>query len=217
MTPIILLLEGILIGFLASIPLGPIGIICIQRTLSGTHRSGFISGLGAATADTIFATLAVFSLSLMTDFITAHKLWFTAIGGILIIILGFTIFYKHVSRPGTRKRTKSGLLSDYFSVLLLTFTNPAYILVFITLFAAMGISSEGNHAVVNLLLVLGVLVGASSWWMILTTIISKLRKKFRLRHIWYINKITGGVVILFGALLILSLVVNLGPVSKILP
>ncbi|MDE5944757.1 MAG: LysE family transporter [Rikenella sp.] len=212
-----LLWQGLLVGFLASVPLGPIGVICIQRTLSGSHKSGFFSGLGAATADTIFATLAVFSLSFLTDFMTAHKEWFTAVGGILVIVLGVSIFNKRVRRPGQRTQTKSSLASDYFSILFLTLTNPAYILVFITLFAALGISSEGHSTGWNLLLLLGVLGGAASWWFTLTYVVSRLRRRFRLRHLWWINKITGGVIVLFGVLLVLSIVVDLGPVERILP
>ena len=217
MGSLLLFLQGLLVCFLASVPLGPIGVICIQRTLSGTHKSGFFSGLGAATADTIFATLAVFSLSFLTDFMELHKHWFTAIGGILIIVLGFSIFYKRVKRPSQRRQTRSSLLSDYLSILFLTLTNPAYILVFITLFAALGISSEGHHTAVNLLLILGVLIGAACWWFTLTYAVSKLRRRFRLRHLWWINKITGAVIIAFGMLLVLSIVVYLGPVEKILP
>ena len=217
MTPLIFLLQGLLVGFLASVPLGPIGVICIQRTLSGTYKSGFASGLGAATADTIFVSLAVFSLSFLTDFMELHKHWFTAIGGLLVIALGFSIFYKRVKRPSQRRQTKSSLLSDYLSILLLTLTNPAYILVFITLFAALGISSEGHSTLTNLGLLVGVLCGAACWWFTLTYAVSKLRRKFRLRHLWWINKITGVVIILFGILLVLSLVVNLGPVGRILP
>lgn len=217
MGSLLLFLQGLLVGFLASVPLGPIGVICVQRTLSGTHKSGFFSGIGAATADTIFAALAVFSLSFLTDFMDAHKVWFTAIGGILIIVLGFSIFYKRVKRPSQRRQTKSSLLSDYLSILFLTLTNPAYILVFITLFAALGISSEGHSTAVNVLLIFGVLLGAACWWFTLTYAVSMLRRRFRLRHLWWINKITGSVIILFGILLVLSIVVNLGPVGRILP
>lgn len=209
--------EGLLVGFLASVPLGPIGVICIQRTLNGTHQSGFSSGLGAATADTIFATLAIFSLSFLTDFMDAHKYWFTAVGGVLIILLGVSIFHKRVKRPSQRRQTKSSLVSDYVSILFLTLTNPAYILVFITLFAALGISSEGHATGWNLVLILGVLLGAACWWFTLTYVVSRLRRKFRLRHLWWINKITGGAIILFGALLVLNIVVDLGPVERILP
>lgn len=216
MNTLLLPLQGLLVGFLASVPLGPIGVICIQRTLNGTHRSGFVSGLGAASADTIFATLAVFSLSFMTDFMTAHKHWFTAVGGVLIILLGFSIFYKRVKRPSQRRQTRSSLLSDYLSTFFLTLTNPAYILVFLTLFAAMGISSEGGQTGGNLSLLVGVLGGASCWWFLLTYAVNKLRRRFRLRHLWWINKITGAVIVLFGILLVLSLAVDLGPMERIL-
>lgn len=212
-----LLWQGLLVGFLASVPLGPIGVICIQRTLNSGHTSGFFSGIGAATADTLFATLAVFSLSFLTDFMDSHKVWFTAVGGILIIVLGVSIFNKRVKRPSQRRQTKSSLLSDYFSILFLTLTNPAYILVFITLFAALGISGEGHAAGWNCALLLGVSAGAACWWFTLTYVVSRLRKRFRLRHLWWINKITGGLIVLFGVLLVLSIVMDLGPVERILP
>ncbi len=216
MDPIILLIEGLIVGFLASIPLGPIGVICIQRTLNGTRTSGFASGLGAASADTIFAFLAVFSLSFMTDFIHHNIIWFKAVGGILVIVLGFTIFYKRIKRPSQRNQTKSSLLSDYFSTFLLTLTNPAYILVFITLFASLGVNSGQNSFLENLLLIGCVLVGASCWWFLLTWTVDKLRRRFRLRHLWWINKITGSVIVAFGALVILSLIFNLGgPLSNL--
>ena len=108
------------------------------------------------------------------------------------------------------------MLSDYLSIFFLTLTNPAYILVFITLFAALGISSEGGQTGGNLSLIFGVLVGAACWWFLLTYAVNKLRRRFRLRHLWWINKITGAVIVLFGVLLVLSLVVDLGPVERIL-
>ncbi len=217
MNPVYMLIEGAVIGFLASIPLGPIGIICIQRTLSGTHRSGFYSGLGAAAADTIFAMLAVFALSFMTSFMDKYDYWFKAIGGILVIALGFSIFYKQIQRPGQQKKVKGTFLSNFFSTFLLTLTNPAYIFVFLTLFAALGINSSGEGNASNAFLVLGVFGGATCWWFLLTYGVDKLRSKFKMRHLWWMNKITGVVIITFGALIILSLVFDLGPVAKILP
>lgn len=204
-----MLFEGIAVGFMASVPLGPIGVICIQRTLNGNHRIGFVSGMGAATADTIYAILAVFSLSLVTSFIEDQMHWLKAIGGILVIILGLSIFYKKVGRARPGKGGRSTLLSNYLSVLFLTLTNPSYILIFVALFAAMGVSSADNGFLVNLMLIVGVLIGATSWWFSLTWLINKLRKKFSLRHIWWINKITGSIIMVIGILVILSLMVTL--------
>ena len=205
-----MLFQGMLVGFMASVPLGPIGLICIQRTLSADRWTGFISGMGAATADTIFAILAVFSLSFITSFIESKVYWLKAIGGIIIIIIGLTIFYKQVGRrPNVRKYKKSTLFSNYFSVFFLTMTNPAYIMIFVVLFAAIGVKSSDSGILLNFLLIAGVLFGASAWWFFLTWLINTVRHKFNLHHIWWINKITGSSIVLIGALIIISLVIKL--------
>lgn len=210
-----MIIEGAVIGFVASIPLGPIGIICIQRTLNGNRKTGFISGLGAATADTIFALLAVFALSYVTSFIEDKMYWFQTIAGLLLMLLGFSIFLKKVARPHpSRPNSGNSHLSNYLSVLLLTLTNPSYIFVFLALFAATGVSSTNSNVIHNMSLVLGVLIGASSWWFLLTWTINKLRKKFTLKSLWWINKISGGVIILLGALAIISMLFNL-PIPSI--
>jgi len=215
---IYMLFQGMLVGFMASVPLGPIGLICIQRTLSVNRTAGFISGMGAASADTIFAILAAFSLSFIMTFIEDQIYWLKATGGILVIILGLTIFYKRVGRPAVGKSTKGTLLSNYFSIFFLTFTNPAYILIFVALFAATGVKSPDSGIFLNLLLIAGVLVGASSWWFLLTWLINKVRRRFNLHHIWWINKITGIIVVIIGALIILSLMIKLPPgVQRIIP
>lgn len=204
-----LILQGIAIGFMASVPLGPIGVICVQRTLSGSRNTGFVSGLGAATADTLFAMAAIFMLSLVTSIIDDYKMWFQAAGGILIMLLGFSIFYKRVTRANSARKTKASLISNYLSVLFLTLPNPAYIFTFIALFAAFGINSSDNTVSENMMIIAGVAVGASTWWFILTWLINLLRKRFTLRHIWWINKITGAIIIICGAVVILSLVINM--------
>ena len=215
---IYMLFQGMLVGFMASIPLGPIGLICIQRTLSGNRWAGFVSGMGAATADTIFAILAAFSLSFITSFIESKVYWLKAIGGIIIIIMGLTTFYKRVGRSQVRSYKKSTLFSNYFSVFFLTMTNPAYIMIFVVLFAAIGVKSSDSGILLNFLLIAGVLVGASVWWFFLTWLINKARGRFNLHHIWWINKITGSVIVLIGALIILSLIVRLPEgVQNIIP
>lgn len=202
--------EGFVIGLMASVPLGPIGVICIQRTLSQSRRIGFVSGMGAATADTIFAILAIFSLSLVMSFIEEQKYWITAIGGLMIIILGFSIFYKRVGRTSGAKKNTGSMISNYLSVFFLTLTNPSYILIFVALFAAVGIENTTDSGFMkDLLVICGVFMGASTWWFTLTWLINLFRKKFTLRHIWWINKITGAAIIIIGVVLILSLIVKL--------
>ena len=140
--------QGILIGLVASIPLGPIGLLCIQRTLSKSHRSGFVSGLGAATADSMFATVALFSLTVVMSFIENNMAIIKALGGISVVIVGVTIFLKNPVVQIRRNRAGKGhnLWGDYLSVFFLTLTNPAYILILRRAFRRAGNQPRGHSA-----------------------------------------------------------------------
>ncbi|CDN31118.1 Putative threonine efflux protein [Mucinivorans hirudinis] len=199
-------------GFLASAPPGPIAIICIQRTLNDNRSSGFISGLGAATADTVFALLAAFALSFVQSFIQQHMFWFQAVGGILVMVLGFSIYMKKVNNQlGSVGTVKSSHLTNYLSTFLLTITNPIYFGVFMVLFAASGIDGAENSLISNLLLILGVGVGTSFWWFILSWGINKFRKKFTVRSLKWLNRISGVVIIVVGAFAIIKMLIDLLP------
>ncbi len=200
------LFKGILIGLLGSIPLGPIGVLCIQRTLNKHFKAGFCSGLGAATADTLFATVAMFFLTLVMSFIESRMQLLTVVGGIIIIGIGLSIYYKKTTfkRGATRARNERAF-KDYISVFLLTLTNPAYILVFVALFTSLGFESSPSLRQ-GIPAVLGVFAGASGWWFLLTFFINKVRRKFRPRHLVALNKVAGGIIILLGIITILSVV-----------
>ena len=213
-------LKGIVIGLLASLPLGPIGVMCIQRTLSKSQRSGFVSGLGAASADTLFATVALFSLTVVLSFIEDNMVIIKVLGGISVIIVGMTILLKNPVGQIRRNRAGKGsnLWSDYLSVLLITLANPAYILIFVALFAALGVNHEGIPYANGLLMILGVLCGTSLWWFLLTFCISFLRRKFRPRHLLWMNRISGSVIVMLGAAAILSIFIHMKvPVHEIFP
>ena len=211
----IALLKGFVIGLIASIPLGPIGVMCIQRTLSKNHRSGFVSGLGAATADSIFATIALFSLTVVMSFIENYIAILKALGGISVIIVGMTIFLKNPAVQIRRNRAgKGSLWSDYLSVFFITLTNPAFILIFV----AWGISYDGIGFFDGMVMILGVLSGASLWWFTLTFCVNLLRKRFRPRHLLWINRLTGAVIVVLGAVAILSIFIHIQvPVHGIVP
>ena len=203
----ILLLKGIMIGLLASIPLGPIGVICIQRTINKGRLSGFISGLGAASADTIFAAIAGFSLTLIISFIEERKLVIEFIGGIIVILLGIKTFYTNpVSQLRRHKKKKNKLFEDFLSVLLLTITNPFAIFLFVAMFAALNIVYDGQKLIISFVPLFGVLLGASLWWFTLSTLVNLFRKKFRLKQLWWINKIAGAVIFFLGVLAIIDVI-----------
>jgi len=211
------LLTGVMIGFVASIPLGPVGVICVQRTLCRSRRSGFFSGLGAASADTVFATVAAFFLSVVMAFVQRHIDILKVVGGIIVIIVGVNIFLKNPVVQIRRNRAgKGSLWSDYLSVFGITLTNPAFIIMFMALFASLGISTEGGVPYFKAAaLITGVFCGASFWWFMLTLGVSFLRKGFRPRHMLYLNRISGALIVVLGAIAIISLVVNI-PVERII-
>lgn len=201
-----LLIKGIIVGLLASIPLGPIGIICIQRTINKGKLSGFLSGMGAASADTIFAAIAGFSLSFIISFIEERQIIFQAIGGIIVFGLGIKIFYTNPVRQLRRhKRKQKNLLEDYLSVLLVTITNPLAVFLFIALFASLGVVVDGPNITLSLVATSGVFLGALLWWYILTTLVDTFRNKFRLKQLWWINKLSGAVIFSLGAIAIFGL------------
>lgn len=202
-----LLIKGIIVGLLASIPLGPIGIICIQRTINKGKVSGFLSGMGAASADTIFAAIAGFSLTFIISYIEEKHIIFQAIGGIIVLLLGIKIFYTNPIRQLRRhKRRKDNLLEDYLSVLLVTITNPLAVFLFIALFASLGVVNEGTSFLLSLIATSGVLIGATLWWYILTTLVDTYRAKFRLKRLWWINKISGAIIFTLGTIALIGLI-----------
>ncbi len=211
------LVKGIAIGFSASIPLGPIGVLCIQRTINKKFLSGFFSGLGAATADTIFAIVAMFFLSLVLAFIDQHLQILTVAGGVVVAVIGYTIFSKKIT-PGSLRKNRAGnnqYFKDYFSTLLLTLTNPAFIFVFIAMFTTFGVNSNELDLANGIITIIGVTCGAAIWWFTLTSIVSLFKKRFRPRHLVAINKIAGIIIMVLGAAAVIGAIVDLKAVAKL--
>ncbi len=195
-----ILLRGIVIGLLASIPLGPIGVLCIQRTINKRYISGLASGFGAATADVVFATIALLFYSIVLPYIEKHIHLIKIVGGVLIIAIGLKLFFEKTTTKLRRNRQSTrGLVKDYFSIFGLTLSNPAYILVFFGWFAAFKIGDFHFTLFTHIVMILGVLIGACSWWTFLITMVNLVRKRFTIKHIYYINKVAGIVIAILGA------------------
>lgn len=201
-----LFVKGIFIGFMVSIPLGPIGVLCVQRTLNKGRLSGFISGLGAAAADTVFALLAGFGISIIIRFIEEQQLYFQIIGGAIIIFLGIHVFYSNPVRQIRMQRLNRNKFSqDFLSVFLLTLSNPMAIFFFLAMFTGVNLVS-GPMTFFNLTFVVaGVTLGAAAWWFLLSTFVNLFRDYFRLRNIWWMNKIAGVIIFFLGLAAILSI------------
>jgi len=199
------LIKGILVGFLASIPLGPVGVLCIQRTINKGRLSGMFSGMGSATVDAFFALVAALGLTYIINFIEEQQFYIQLIGGVVLIVVGARIFYANpIKQIRRHRRRKNKLIEDYFSVLFLTLSNPVAIFLFVAAFAGIGIVSSNDSTLDSSFIVIGVFFGAMFWWLTLTFLVDLFRKRFRLKQLWWINKIAGVIVVVFGVAAMLS-------------
>ena len=203
---LILLIKGLIIGLLVSIPVGPIGVLCIQRTLNKGRKSGFVSGLGASAADTIFALVASLSLTMVIEFVREQQLWFQIAGGGIVLYIGLKIFYTNpVKQLKLQRMNKTMLSKDFVSVFLLTISNPLAILLFLGIIAAINVAHESLSVFQILIFLAGIFSGSASWWFLLSFLANRFRRRIRLRSIWWLNKITGTAVFVFGILVLVSL------------
>jgi threonine/homoserine/homoserine lactone efflux protein len=201
-----LILKGIIIGLMISIPLGPIGVLIVQRTLNKGRLSGFVSGMGAASADSAFALLAGFGITFIFQFVEEQQLYFQIIGGVVIIFLGVNIFYSNpIKQLRMQRLNRNRLSQDFFSVFFLTLSNPMAIFFFMAMFTGVNLAS-GSLSILSLFsLVGGVTAGAALWWFLLSSSVNFFRHRFRLKTIWWMNKIAGVLIVLLGLAAILSI------------
>jgi threonine/homoserine/homoserine lactone efflux protein len=192
-------LEGFIIGIVVSVPLGPLGILCIKRTLNKTWKSGFISGLGVATSDTLYAIIAGFSLTIIINFIHQYEIWFKVLGACIVILLGLYIFLSNPAKDIQRFRKKgNSYLQDYFTAVLLTFSNPLAVFVFLAIFTGYSVALQMSRLLDAFLIIGGIYLGASTWWFGLTSTAYLFKHKLTINTIWWANKIIGFVVMLFA-------------------
>jgi threonine/homoserine/homoserine lactone efflux protein len=197
-------LRGLIIGFSIAAPVGPIGVLCIRRTLVKGRISGFISGLGAATADALYGCVAGFGLTFISSFLIGQQAWFSLIGGVFLLYLGIRTFLARPSEePASEKG--SGLLAAYGSTFFLTLTNPVTILAFAAIFAGLGITSRAGDYLSAGILVSGVFLGSALWWFILSAGVGLVRRKFDLQVLRWVNRISGLIIIGFGVISILGI------------
>jgi threonine/homoserine/homoserine lactone efflux protein len=195
MTDLELLGRGMLAGLAISAPVGPVNVLCISRTLSKGRAAGVISGLGAATADTVYGAIAGFSISFVIEFLLREEFWFRLGGGTLLIAIGI-LYYCKKPRP-LAQEANDGAHPDFISAFLLTLTNPTVILSFLALLAALGM---GHHRAryLTVLLIAGIFLGAMLWWIALAAATSHFRDRFDDRAMLWMNRIAGLAIGAFG-------------------
>ena len=192
------LLSGAAIGLAISAPVGPIGVLCIQRTLAKGRIAGLVTGLGAATADAGYAAIAALGLAFISEILIAQQPLVSLIGGGFLIFLGIKTF---VSKPAeeTAPNGKRGLLGAFASALVLTLTNPISIIYFAAIFSALGVAATGGKFSAGAQLVLGVFLGSALWWFLLSGGVSLLRDRVSPSGMRWVNRGSGAIITIFGA------------------
>ncbi|MGB9632718.1 MAG: LysE family translocator, partial [Chloroflexaceae bacterium] len=160
--------RGVVIGLAIAAPVGPIGVLCINRTLRDGRMTGFVSGLGAATADLIYGTIAVLGLTALTGALVGISFWTRLLGGLFLCYLGLRTLRARPAAARPAAGSARGLLRAYTSILLLTLTNPATIIAFAAIFAGLGAGGAAHGYGEGLLLATGVAAGSALWWLTLS-------------------------------------------------
>jgi threonine/homoserine/homoserine lactone efflux protein len=198
------MLEGVLIGFVVAVPVGPLGLLCINRALALGALCGLFSGLGVATADALAACIAALGIKLVSSFLVAHQTALRLLGGIFLCYLGCKIYR---TRPGSQPppNNVSGLFSAYATTFVLTFSNPLTILSFVAIYAGWGIESLRHHYFSAAVLSLGVFLGSALWWVLMFVGLSLFHDIFSVRVLGAVHRISGTIIAVFGVILLLSL------------
>ena len=201
------LVRGLILGFSIAAPVGPIGILCIRRTLAEGRTVGVVSGLGAATADLVYGILTGFGLTFVSSLFVGQQVWFRLIGGIFLLYLGISTFITRPAGQAAHVNSQPGrLLSAYFSTFLLTLSNPMTILSFAAVFAGMGLGAVQGSYMDAGLLVGGVFLGSAAWWLLLSTGVNRLRSRVNANVLTWVNRAAGVILAGFGILALAGLV-----------
>ena len=201
--------KGYLIGVLVSAPMGPIGMLCIQRTLSKGRRHGFITGLGAALSDIIYAALTCLCMGMVVSFVEANQRPLQLLGSIVLALFGVYLFRSNpVRNLRKRKEKKLSFTQDFITAFLFTFSNMLIVLLYIGLFARFGFVLPEHSVWMILAGIGGIGIGAIVWWFLITYFISKLRRWFNVRGIWLMNKIVGSVIMIVSIIGFLMVFLN---------
>ena len=195
-------MRGLVLGFAIAAPVGPIGLLCIQRTLNQGRLVGLVSGLGAATADAIYGAIAAFGLSVIAGFLVDQQQWLALAGGLFLCYLGARTIRAEPA-PAGAQADANGILGAYSSTLVLTLTNPMTILAFVAIFAGAGLAASAGDQWAAATIVLGVFCGSAAWWLLLSTGVSFLRGSITPPVMVWINRLAGVIIAVFGVYMLI--------------
>lgn len=191
-------LRGLAIGFAIAAPVGPISVLCIQRTLALGGVAGLVTGLGAAAADGVYGAVAGFGLTAVSDLLVAQRGWIVPAGGVFLCLLGVRAFLAPTGASAPAPALAGGLPGAFGSTFVLTLANPATILSFVAVFAGLGIADTGGRYLPATALVGGVFIGSAAWWLLLIGGVGLMRARLAAGGARWINRAAGFVLLGFG-------------------
>lgn len=198
-----LFLKGSLIGFSIAMPVGPVGILCIQHSLRRGLLAGLVAGSGAALADAFFGCMAGFGVSMLSYVISSYLLWLQLLGACILSYFGIKIF-KTKPAPFSPSEIYCSHRNIFFSTFVLTLTNPLTIVCFAAIYASLGISPPEDEFLPGIILTLGILLGAVIWWFLLTFGVTLINKRFQIQSSPLLNRVSGCILTGCGCLAMLS-------------
>ncbi len=206
----LLVLKGFVIGFAVAAPVGPVGLLCIRRSIADGRLVGFVTGLGAAVADALMAIVAAFGISTILNFLMGHKNTFQLLGGIILLIMGWAAMRaRPPANTGGAPLHAPNLAGAFFSTIALTLANPVTIFSLLGIFTAFGVSLRTEGWLEPSWLVVGVFLGSAAWWLVLSYFANWFGKKLNTKLLHSINLGTGILLILFGVYQLLTLAMDL--------
>jgi len=198
------IIQGVLIGFVVAVPVGPLGLLCINRALALGAICGLFSGLGVASADALAALIAALGISFVPSFLTEYQTLLRLAGGVFLCYLGWQI-YAATPKEQLVPTQMNGLLHAYVTTFFLTFSNPVTILSFIAIYAGWHVPSLHGRYWAAALLALGVFIGSALWWVSLFIAMTAYRGKFSMRTLGWVHRVSGVLILGFGIAVLLSL------------
>ncbi|HUG13558.1 MAG TPA: LysE family transporter [Thermomicrobiales bacterium] len=195
--------RGLLLGLSIAAAVGPMSVLCMRRTLVQGQLTGLLTGAGIASADGIYALVAAFGLTAVSDTLIEQRRWMELIGGAFLLYLGVRIARSQPARDAAVAAQPRGLVGAYASALVLTLANPMTILSFVAIFAGLGLARATNNAA-GVALVAGVVLGSLAWWLFLTSAVRLIRNRLTPTVLRWVNLLSGAVLTVFGALAVVS-------------
>ena len=214
MEPLLFFLKGIAAGFVVAIPIGPVAMLCIRRTLATSMISGYATGLGAAVADTLYAIIAAYGISFIADILFTNNFWFRLIGGIILCLMAARM----LSAPPTESKAQDTgkLFGDFVSALVITVTNPITLIAFGVIFTSIGVATAGDRYEWAEALIAGVFVGSATWWALLTGLTALCLRWVGELSLTWINRISALVILACGALIVIAAIAPESAISSLI-